>query len=572
MTIWQLATAKPQHLPHLTAAIENVVVSPTGTAYAITLANNSVIVLSTTELDVKTNIIGIQSRRVDIEHSPRESTSSQASIRSFCPVPIAVDPKDGKLLISVPSSQPRLKVEGTQNQPYLQAFDIANNRPIARQALTRNNATDPNMAPDGGRILEPDVKSLQVSHDGEWLASAEEWVPPRTDTGFLDEGIEEFNEQERLLRREVFLKFWRWEAKKEQWVLEGRQDAPHFLGDAGGNAKVLDLVSDPAGHGFATIGDDHTVRIWRPKSRLREGIVVRGADNKGLVNWSLEHSIALPKSDGPEGNLSSRQFRCTSRLAWSVDGSILIAASSVAGDSASGPIHLIDPSQGIIGQSITEIDTTSLSHIGIIDHHMVVIANCITVWDVIGHRPVYFAPISTAGIDAPERASMIRFAVNPRNHSFAISLPHFEKKEGSRSKKATSKISICDTTQPEPLWSHTVAGVILGLTADSENGYVTLDSNSCVRTISPTVVQPLPTPSSEDKVDTLPVEDVNGFEEFEEETERREIFMDGTEYDRPVVTQQDLEKIFHTGNALPLPRDMFSAVLKLFGGVAEKTS
>src|SRR5690242_11767197 len=76
LVIWQLSTGKQQTLPHLTAAVESIVVSPQGASYAVTLANNSVLVLSTSELEAKTNIVGMQSRRVDLEQMPREATNT----------------------------------------------------------------------------------------------------------------------------------------------------------------------------------------------------------------------------------------------------------------------------------------------------------------------------------------------------------------------------------------------------------------------------------------------------------------------------------------------------------------
>jgi NET1-associated nuclear protein 1 (U3 small nucleolar RNA-associated protein 17) len=173
LTIWQLATGQPQHLPHLSAAIENVVVSPTGSAYALALANNSVIVLSTTELEARTNIIGIQSRRIDFEQLPKDTKSGKYH-GLFDAIPMAINPANpAEVFFSVPSSQPR-KSEGFKPEPYLQTYDIANERARGRQALTRNNATEPNVTPDGGRINEPTVTHLQVSHDGEWLATIDE--------------------------------------------------------------------------------------------------------------------------------------------------------------------------------------------------------------------------------------------------------------------------------------------------------------------------------------------------------------------------------------------------------------
>lgn len=561
LNIWQLATGKPQHLPHLSAAIENVVVSPSGTSYAVTLANNSAIVLSTSELEAKTNIIGLQSRRVEMDQISKTQAGSPEISQ---PTPTSVNPRNDQLLLAVPSSQPRQKAGSLPSQSYLQSYDLATQRSGARQALTRNNATEPNMAPDGGRIMEPNVRFLQASHDGEWLATVDEWLPPAADTIHIDEGIAELNEQERILRREVYLKVWHWDEQKMQWALDARIDGPHTTSDINGGVSVIcDLITDPTEHGFATIGDDHVVRIWRPKTRLRDGMIVRGAAERGLVTWSLDRSIQLPEPLALEGSVSAGQNSHTKRLAWSADGSVLIAAVSGVDESNTGLIHFIDPASATIQRSMTEIDFTVLAGVGIVGRHLVVVTDCITVWDMVSDKPVFFTSLHDG---SGKRADLIRLATNERSGTFAVSTPQ-------SLKKGVSKISIYSTEQQGPLYTHTTAGIVMSLVSRGENGFIALDSNSCLRTISPTVNSPrLPTPAQEeDKIVIDNGEEVEEVEEIEDEVPRQAIAVD-MDYDRPVVTQQDLEKLFHNGAALPPPKDMFSAVLGLFGGLTKNAA
>jgi NET1-associated nuclear protein 1 (U3 small nucleolar RNA-associated protein 17) len=554
------------------------VVSPSGSSYAISLANNSVIVLSTTELDAKTNIVGVQTRRVDTEQLPKESKAAKSALYALQPVPIAVNPRNTQqVLLTVPSSQPRQRNEGPRPEPYLQTFDIANNRAVTRQALTRNNATDPNMAPDGSRIREPSVKFIQISHDGEWLATVDEWLPPRADTGYLNEGNAESSEKERLLRREVYLKIWRRDEKNGQWTLETRIDAPHFLDGVCGNGRVSDLVAHPTGHGFATIGEDHVVRVWEPKTRLRDGVVVRGATGEGLVNWSLHRSINLPEpnklwlSDAGAGSQHARN----SRLAFSGDGSVLAAGVSGSSDLDNGLIHLIDANSGTIQRSMTEVDATVLCGLEIIGRHLVVITDSIIVWDLVSDDLVYCASISTKGVDRVERTSLVRLATNETDGTFAVALPQFEKHDSaSRVKKVSSKLQIYSTQQKEPLWSNTVSGVTLSLAAkQGEKGYIVLDSVSCIRTISPASGS-LALPASQNvdatqvqRIEAMTLEDGDG-DATSTALKLEEISLEA-DYDKPVVTQQDLEEIFHDKNAPQAPKDVFSAVLRLFGGVAK---
>ncbi|KAF1921090.1 WD40-repeat-containing domain protein [Ampelomyces quisqualis] len=582
LTIWQMSTGTRQHLPHLTAAIENIVVSPSGSSYALSLANNSVIVISTAELEAKTNIIGIQSRRVDTEQLPKEGGAPwKRSFYALEPIPLAVDPSNAQhVLFTVPSSQPRNN-EGLRPEPYLQTFDVANQRPIARQALTRNNATDPNMGPEGHRILEPGVKFLQISYDGKCLATVDEWLPPRADTVFLNEGNAEFTEEQRLLRREVHLKLWRRDEKSRQWVLETRIDAPHQLEDRCGHARILDMVEHPTEHGFATIGEDYVVRIWKPKTRFRDGIVVRGANAEGLITWSLHRSIELPKPDNvwlsePD---AGRQHHRTLRLAFSSDGSVLAAGVSGTSESDQGLIHLIDTSTATIRRSMAEINATALCGVGIVGRYLVAITDRINVWDLIKDDLVYCTSIHTIGVDNFDRTSIVRLATNEADGTFAVSLPQFEMNynASSRVKKVSSKICVYCPEKKEPLSSYTIPAVTLGLTArkgKGERGYITLDSVSCINIIAPTAgLRALPMPQKVEDFEVQRITDIGKDNTEDAEagatmTAIGEITLEN-EYDKPVVTQQDLEEIFHNNNAPQAPKDMFRAVLRLFGGVAK---
>jgi NET1-associated nuclear protein 1 (U3 small nucleolar RNA-associated protein 17) len=583
LVIWQLSTGKQQHLPHLTAAIENIVVSPIGSSYAVTLANNSVVVLSTTELEAKANIIGIQSRRIDLEQLPRENNNDYF-FDIFSQVAMAVDPKNpNQLLFSTPSSQAR-RGAGLLPEPYLQTFDISTERPTARQALTRNNATDPNMAPDGRRILEPDGILLEISHDGQWLATIDEWIPPRSDMGYLNEGIVEFNEEERKFRREIYLKIWRWDKNKIQWTLETRIDAPHSFEAVGACARVLDLVVDPTEAGFVTVGEDGFVRVWRPKTRLRDGTVVRGGDKnrgEGLVTWSLHRSIELSTSldvlDPPTEY--TPLVPQTSRLAFSPDGSVLAAGVSWASEADPGVIHLIDTAAGTIRRSITEVDVSMLSCLGILGRHMIVISDSIVVWDLVMDELVYSFPFHCSGIDPFERTPLIRLAVNQANETFAVSLPQFESNDSAKSRsmrntlKASSKISIFDPYRPQPLWSSSTPDILLSLvSAGDSRGYISLDSSSRIRTISPKASALLlitPPPESESQIEVSNAE-IESDSEDSKPGKLIETFGDfedlQTENDKPVVRPEQLQEIFDIGSfhTLPPVKDLFSAVVGLY--------
>lgn len=585
LTIWQLSTGKQQHLPHLTAAIESVVVSPSGASYGVTLANNSVIVLSTSELKAKTNIVGIQSRRIGHNKLLHRLSDPHLSPRLFNPVAMEVDPKHiNHIALVTPSSQPRHRAANL-SEPYIQTFDIANQRPVARQALTRNNATDPNMGPQGRPILEPSVNLLRISHDGAWLATVDEWTPPVADLTYIEEGIPAFNTEERALRREVYLKIWRRDEQNAQWVLDARIDAPHFIEGVSAPARVLDLVADPSGAGFATLGEDRVVRIWRPKTRMRDGVVVRGADAQGLVTWSLDRAIMLAdKLDADESNDALQQTTIrTSQLAFSADGSVLAAGVSWVSDVDPGVVHIIDTDNGIIQRSITEIDVTALSGLAIVGRYLVLVGSAVAVWDMIEDQLLYCISNKTLGVRVDTHSQLWRLATNEEDGTFAISAPRLEKKQpdDERLSKVSTRITVFNPNSSEPLWQCRVPDVVLGLVAaKGSRGFIALDTSSNVRIISPTAATlQLPSPPPESTSD-FPTESMDVEEEDAEDDEQEEQqtgtdlqldaseeILQASENDKPVVRPEQLQQIFDSGpsHALPPVRELFDAVVGLYG-------
>ncbi|KAF1974874.1 WD40 repeat-like protein [Bimuria novae-zelandiae CBS 107.79] len=586
INIWQLATGEQQHLPHLTAAIESIAISPSGASYGVTLANNSVIVLSTSELSAKTNIVGIQTRRISAGKLHR-LTDPHHTANYLEPVPMDVYPNNNNnhLIFVTPSTQPR-HGGATRSEPYVQTFDIANQRPVARQALTRNNATDPNVGPDGRPIPEPSVNLLRISHDGAWLATVDEWIPPAADLTYIEEGVPEFNAEERILRREVYLKIWRRDEQNAQWILDARIDAPHFIEGLSAHARVFDLISNPSGDGFATVGEDRVVRIWKPKTRMVDGVVVRGADRmQGLVNWTLDRAVKLPnKLEVDEASEASQEtIPRTSRLAFSVDGSVLAVGVSWASNDDPGVIHIIDTEDGSIRRSITEVDVTVLSGLTILGRHLIILGSAVVVWDMIMDRLVYSIPITIPGVRVATHSQMLRLAVNEEDGTFAVSTPRLVKKQPEDEKftKIAAKVSVYSPNSSKPLWHCTIReAVVMGLVAaKSGRGFIALDSSSNIRTISPTVATlKLPSPPPESTLDpTAQAMEVVEEEEDEEEAEPRstsdlqlaesEELLRTAENDKPVVRPEQLQQVFDSGpsHALPPIRDLFNAVVGLYG-------
>jgi NET1-associated nuclear protein 1 (U3 small nucleolar RNA-associated protein 17) len=385
-----------------------------------------------------------------------------------------------------------------------------------------------------------------------------------------------------LLRREVYLKIWRCDKNNAQWKLEARIDAPHFFETVCGNGRVFDLVADPTALGFATVGEDHVVRTWRPKTRTRDGVIVRGAQQEGLVTWSLDSSVQISdKLDITEGSQQSLPPR-TSRLAFSADGSVLAVSISWDSDSEddAGVTHLVDTHTSTIRRSLTEIDVTALSGLGFVGQCLIVVADAITVWDMVSDQLAYSVAIQTPGIGRLERVPLVRLATNEADSTFAVSLPQFTKSESPSSniKKASSKLLIYSPDQHKSLFTGTCAGgITLALASrKSERGYIALDSKSCLQTFSPSAGPlQLLTPPPEEK----PRIGYNVDEEAEGESQRplANLLVSGDltqdiERDEYVFNMQDLQNVLNDGSMPPPPQGLFNNILALIGGRQQKVA
>ncbi|OCL13030.1 WD40 repeat-like protein [Glonium stellatum] len=602
LLMWQLGTGKHQTLPHLTSAIDSLTVSPSGASYAIRLADNSIMVLSTTELKPKTNIAGIQSRRAVSDDQPLPQIKTVTSVveksanplDKFRKIPMAVNPlKPSQILLSVPSSQPRTESDKTyMPAPYLQTFDLSAAHHLSRQALTRNNATDFNKGPRGTKIREPDIRFLRLSHDGTWLATIEEWQPSKTDVDHLAENLS-VAEEERSLRREIYLKFWLWDKQRELWTLETRIDAPHRHPDGTAPCRIFDMVSDPCEAGFSTIGEDGFVRVWKPKTRLRDGTVVRGSDSEGLITWSNRHSIELGSIvETLDADVDSQLLSLLSNacLAYSADGSILAAGQSWTSKADPELIHIIDTESGIVRRSMPGLYTTEIAALGFVEQYLVVISDSVTVWDLVDDELIYSLPFVLSNIKYFQKASIIHLAVNSSEGTFAVAFPFIEA-DGSgsemRLKKTMSKLMVFNPAHPEPLWSATVPNVIMALLpAQNSKGYVALDAAAEVRIVSPKagssipLIGPVATADQslaifrDEEPEDIEVdeEEEDGAEEVDAKLgqmkvmEQADEYVEDTENDKPVVRPEQLARIFDVGPSFALPpvKDLFSAVVGLY--------
>ena len=575
LAIWQLETGHRQDLPHLSAAIESIVVSPTGTSYAIRLADNSAMILSTTELQPTFSVAGIQL-----------PTADRASAIELPSIPTVDFPKGdllpkqdrrfpavsaasaGQLLLAVPANS--ISGTSTRNACFLQTFDVNSAQQVSRQALTRNKVTVLNMGPEGNTIEEPNVTHMQLSHDGRWLATVDEWIPPKRDLdhiSFDDQRAEE----EQSFRNEVYLKFWSWDDNTSSWELVSRIDRPQQRYDSSAG-RVLDLVADPLQIGYASVGEDGVIKMWKPQLRKRHGLNVRNKEGKSLTSWDCRWTNHLP-STGPAAASTSRIIR----LAFSPDGSVL-----AVGTSATSVVHLMSTSSGTIHSSLYAQFEGPLFGVGIIDRYLVTLSNELRVWDMVTEELHYGLAFDANQGSLERRLVYTHLAIDHKHNTFAIAVPELAPTSIGRGKDLISRIAVFDAELAEPVF-HRIQQKLTSslLPVAGRKAFYFIDTAAEVRTLSaaPKIAEESGQQSRAQKEPpALGLGNIYGTGQANVDSPSREILkltstnivaQRAEEEDTKVVSAEKLAEVFAAESAFALPSvtEMFEQVAILFAGI-----
>ena len=565
LVLWQLDTGKKQFLPHLSAAIESIVVSPSGMSYVIRLASNSVKILSTTELQPIFSMSGLQisHQRQSAIKPPNVSTvtvSHQGNQTAATRFPATVTSNNQILLAAPAASSPsRIGLPQEMNATFLQTVDTKSGSQISNQALTRTKVTTLNMGPEANLIETPHVTLLQISHDGQWLATVDEWSPPMLDIEPLTIDWQASIEEQKL-RTEVYLKFWAWNGNN--WELISRIDGPHAaqLCSFRIEGKILDLIADPSSTGFITVGEDWSVKRWKPKRRKRNGVEVLDKNKKPHWNWGCQLSITLPLNVVFQYKQNSAQPNA--KLAISEDGSLLIVGHQRSTDPL---FHIIDTVNGNIVSTHTDVLFGHLKGLGIIHRYLVLLSgNELVVWDLVDDEMHYSFTLDAHTVESrrERETETTQLAVDQKNQTFAVTI-------AGRPGSSRSQVTIFEPSSSSYLYTYQLPQdlkVLLPLT--QWKGYLAIDSLAEIRVFTPQsqIVNPQREVEQDQPKTTAGLENI--FNSLQSKTAlsvnaKDELPLDTD--DVPVVRQHQLTEIFDRPiSELPSMTEMFREVAKLF--------
>ncbi len=448
MVIWQLDTGQKQFLPHLSAAIRHLTVSDTGSSYALHLADNSVMVLSTSELHPVAYVSSLilQQTRLNGQKAKR----IQAVLHHTDPTSLAV---------AAPADDPPGVTSQAKASTLLQTYDIRVQQQSHRQALVRNNITDLNVDPSGKPVQEPDITLLKISHDGKWLATVDEWTSPAEDLKILYSA----HDDNTSYGKEVFLKFWAKNNSNNSWELVTKIESPH-LKLSTNSGSILDLEANPRRTEFATTSSDGSIYLWTPKSRHRNGLPVKDQFGSPLYTWTYAHTIELLtpfKKPTPTANA----------LSYSPDGSVLAFSSN-----KSPFIHFIDPLSGNVQHTQQGSHPGLFSYLTFLNHHLITVSKDLRVYNTVNGDLLYALALNSSVSD-------VRLATNQLDQTFAIVclLPAFMDKEKVIKGKATAKsqIMVFNLKSASPIFRKIVDGTVeILLPLPAESGYLIVNDEA----------------------------------------------------------------------------------------------
>jgi NET1-associated nuclear protein 1 (U3 small nucleolar RNA-associated protein 17) len=526
-------------------------------------------VLSTAELAPKAVVAGLQSR-------------VKGTYSRFAKTPAVSNRLNhDQIFLAVPAPQHTASDKAPfSHAPFMQTYDLNAGRHVSRQAFARNNVTNFNIGPGGMRIRESNITVMQSSADGKWLATVEEWTPPIQDVKFLVSSSTE-EDVERFQRRETYIKFWLWDEVKDQWTLEARIDAPHQSVTVASANRILDLAADPQSTGFASVGQDGIIRIWKPKTKLRDGTIVHGARDGGFIIWLCSQYINVEKT-GRNPHVDQDIQYCgipqVAKLAFSDDASIIAISQEGLEVSNTGIVHFIDVQSGMVKSTQSMMYSAGLSGMQFLGQYLIVLSDDIRVWDVVTSSWIFGHDLQLPDLLDVEIRSTSHLAVSTSGNKFAIA--HAILKD-EPSATVCARIQVFETSNPEPLLKVDLATAVTALIPlHGSPGFAIIDAAAEIQMIKPStaatmeigrvgLLTDVQADVMDDSIVAAPVIDVaEGKLEAVEDVKADESEDEGDDEDddKPVVRPEQLAEIFDVGPSFALPsvHELFHAVAGLY--------
>ncbi|KAF6837752.1 WD domain-containing protein [Colletotrichum plurivorum] len=566
LVLWQMDTGKMDHLPHLSGSIENLVVSPTGSSYAVHLDDNSTMVLSTAEMKPTTYISGIQSA-ARFTSTPKDLLVRRVwSVADDVhhPVPAALNPAEpSRLYVCTGTGQQAMLAGEQQSAPLLQSFDMEIFRSISKQALARTQPTDVNITSKGNPISEPRITHVAFSQDGKWLATVDDWQPPQRD---LEKIAPEAREQFVKERREVYLKFWATREGDEPFALSSRINSPHITSRP---ETVLALSADHTSNRFATLGDDGMVRIWQSKTRQQDGVTSKDTSGEALQSWSCSVAVALGSNVGADalaltGEIASER---SGSVCFSEDGSTLFIA---FGSSNDGAVYVVDAQTGELRTTLENMWKGPIRRLQVLAPYVITLSDDLRVYDVVADELQYGIQLPS-GRNAAAVKEFSHLAVDRKSRTFAVVVPG----------GAASQLAVMKPEEPQLLCTKRIPHRVTSLVSTgSSSGFVAVDDAAQLWTVAeaadPGAVT-LSKPLEDMQLDGEPVAE-DAIIEDDDEAEDEEMAIDNEQEDpsdamdvddddaqTAVINRQRLAELFDAAPAFAMPsvEDMFYKVTGL---------